>query len=69
MGCHSFLQGIFLTRGLNLGPPHGRQILNCLSHQGSLVTEGASDTPLLVLLQELPLALTLKPRPSFSGRN
>ena len=35
MGCHSFLKGIFLTQGLNLGLLHCRQILYCLSHQGS----------------------------------
>ena len=35
MGCHSVLQRIFPTQGLNLGLPHCRQILYCLSHQGS----------------------------------
>ena len=35
MGSHSFLQGIFLTQGPNLGLLHCRQILYCLSHQGS----------------------------------
>ena len=35
VGSHSLLQGIFLTQGLNPGLPHCRQILNCLSHQGS----------------------------------
>ena len=35
VGCHSVLQGIFLTQGLNSGLPHCRQILYCLSHQGS----------------------------------
>ena len=34
VGCHSLLQGIFLTQGLNLGPLHCRQILYHLSHQG-----------------------------------
>ena len=34
-GCHSLLQSILLTRGLNLGLLHCRQILNCLSLQGS----------------------------------
>ena len=29
------LQGIFLTQGSNLGLSHCRQILYCLSHQGS----------------------------------
>ena len=32
-----FLQGIFLTQGLNLGLLHCRQILYCLSHQGSFI--------------------------------
>ena len=36
VNCHSRLQGIFLTQGLNLGLPHCRWILYCLSHQGSL---------------------------------
>ena len=35
MGCYAFFQGTFSTRGLNPGPPHCRQILHCLSHQGS----------------------------------
>ena len=32
--CFSFLQGIFLTQGLNPGLPHCRQTLYRLSHQG-----------------------------------
>ena len=35
MGCHSLLQGIFLTQGSNLRPLHCRQFLYHLSHQGS----------------------------------
>ena len=35
MGCHSLLQGIFPTQGLNPGLPHCRQILYHQSHQGS----------------------------------
>ena len=35
MGCHSLLQGIFLTQGSNPGLLHWRQILYRLSHQGS----------------------------------
>ena len=35
--CHSLLQGIFPTQGLNPGLPHCRQILYQLSHQGSPV--------------------------------
>ena len=34
MGCHSFLQGIFLTQGLNPHLLHCRQILYQLSHRG-----------------------------------
>ena len=33
MGCHSLLQGIFLTQGLNLGLLHCTWILYQLSHQ------------------------------------
>ena len=35
VGCHSLLQGIFPTQGLNLGLLHCRQILYHLTHQGS----------------------------------
>ena len=35
VGCHALLHGIFPTQGLNPGLPHCRQILYCLSHQGS----------------------------------
>ena len=35
VGCHSLLQGIFPTLLLNLGLLYCRQILYCLSHQGS----------------------------------
>jgi len=34
-GCHSLLQGIFPTQRLNPGLLYCRQILYCLSHQGS----------------------------------
>ena len=37
VGSHSLLQGIFLNQGSNPGPPHCRQILYHLSHQGSLI--------------------------------
>ena len=33
--CHTLLHGIFPTQGLNPGVLHCRQILYCLSHQGS----------------------------------
>ena len=35
VGCHSLLQGIFLTQGSNLGLLNFRQILYCLSCQGN----------------------------------
>ena len=35
VGYHFLLQEIFPTQGLNLGLPHCRQTLYCLSHQGS----------------------------------
>ena len=35
VGCYFLLEGIFPTQGLNLGLLHYRQILYCLSHQGS----------------------------------
>ena len=35
VGCHSLLQGLFLTQGSNPGLLHCKQILYCLSHQGS----------------------------------
>ena len=35
VGCHALLQGIFPTQGSNPGLLHCRQILYCLSHQGS----------------------------------
>ena len=35
VGCHTLLQGIFPIQGSNPGLPHCRQILYCLSHQGS----------------------------------
>ena len=35
VGSSSFLQGIFPSQGLSPGPPHYRQILYQLSHQGS----------------------------------
>ena len=35
VGCHTLLQRIFPTQGLNPGLPHCRQILYSLSHQGS----------------------------------
>ena len=44
VGCHSFLQGIFLTQGLNLGLQNCRQILYHLSHQGCPVVTITSNS-------------------------
>ena len=38
MGCHTRLQGIFQTQGLNLGLLYWRQILYHVSHQGNILT-------------------------------
>ena len=35
VGCHALHQGIFPIHGLKPGLPHYKQILYCLSHQGS----------------------------------
>ena len=35
--CHFLFQGIFPTQGSNLGIPHCRQTLYCLSYQGSFL--------------------------------
>ena len=37
--CHFLLQGIFPTQGSNPGLPHCRQMLYCLSHQGSPIRQ------------------------------
>ena len=37
VGCHSLLQGIFLTQGSNLGLLHCRQTVYHQSHQGSYI--------------------------------
>ena len=42
VGCHSLLQGIFLTLGSNPGLPHCRWLLYHLSHQGSPQSESVS---------------------------
>ena len=49
--CWQVLQGIFLTQGSNWGLLHCRQILYCLSHQGSLLCAYWMD----LLLTLLPL--------------
>ena len=50
VGCHFSLQGIFLTQGSNLGLPHGRQTLYCLSHKGSS----------LIIIGELQIKTTMR---------
>ena len=47
MSCHAFLQGIFLTQGLNLGLLHCRQILSRLSRQGSHIYKSKKYIPTL----------------------
>ena len=46
VGCHSLLQGIFLTQGLNSSLLLFRHILYCLNHQGS---------PLLLVMEAFSL--------------
>ena len=48
VGCHSLLQGIFPTQGLNPGFPHCRQTPYHLSHQGS---------PLIMLTEYISVPL------------
>ena len=49
VACHFLLQGIFLTQGWNSGLPHCRQILYCVSHQGSpWATREASNITILL---------------------
>ena len=47
VGCYFLLQGNVLTRGSNLGLPHGRQTFYPLSHQGSPNLNTASITSLI----------------------
>ena len=49
---YSFLQGIFQTQGLNLGLPHCKQILYCLSCR-------RSSYPLLILYFSITLSFTM----------
>ena len=48
VGFQTLLQGIFPTQGSNPGLPHSRQILFCLSHQGSPV-HGMQNSKILAL--------------------
>ena len=45
VGCRFLLQEIFPTQGSNPGPPHYRQMLYRLSHQGSLVLKKTQIKP------------------------
>ena len=65
---HSVLQGIFLMQGSNLGLSHCRQLLYCLSHQGSpcLGKHFVCWLLLLFILQSLvPAASVNLPRSVF----
>ena len=46
VGCHFFLQEIFLTQGLNQGLPHCRQMLYCWNHQVGFQTRYQNHAPL-----------------------
>ena len=60
VGSHSLLQGIFLTRGLNLGLSHCRQSLYHLSHQGSLIYFTHSINNVYILIPVSQFIPTLK---------
>jgi len=47
MGCHSLLQGIFPTQGLNLGLPRWRQILCYLGLKQQVVVAGSRGSTFL----------------------
>ena len=61
VGCHFLLQGIFPTRGSNLGLPHCMQILYSLSHQDS--TKLLTCPLLLQILQKKNLRDAGRPKP------
>ena len=73
VGCHSLLQRIFLTQGLNLGLLHCSQILYSLSHLGSLedliLYLNIIITAHSCLIGSLPFPILLmrKVRPSSQG--
>ena len=53
VGCHSLLQGIFLTHGSNQGLLHCRQILYHLSHKGSPIIHILIHSLIQLLTQQL----------------
>ena len=75
-GCHSLLQGIFLSQELNLGLLHCRQILYQLSYEGSptLGVKGMENpwtqflfTFGIILLNEVQVALSPEHRGCISS--
>ena len=65
VGCHALLQGIFPTQGSSPGLPHCRQILYCLSHQGSPIIDICAPFFLILwayFLLDLFLLLCFLPR-------
>ena len=65
VGCHALPQGIFPTQRLNPGLPHCRQILYCLSHQGSPIIDICAPIFLILwayFLLDLFLLLCFLPR-------
>ena len=66
VGCHSLLQGIFPTQGLNPGFLHCRQILYCLSHQRS--RDGQNNaTPKNIWVLNSAVCITLNDKRDFAG--
>ena len=60
MGCYFLLQEIFSTQGLNQGLSHCRQMLYCLSHQGSSeynYTTNAQLTFSVVIYEQITVGL------------
>ena len=77
MGCNFLLQEIFPTHGLNLGLPHYRQMLYCLSHKGSqiliakfrlkLKKVGNTIRPFRYDLNQIPFDYTVEMTNRFQG--
>ena len=57
VGCHFLLQEVFPTNGLNLGLPHCKQTLYCLSHQGSYMLSQVSESSLFLWLNCILLCM------------